>query len=143
MLLALLSVFAIISIMPNHVSVHEELQPYVDDVAVLSEGNLKGFTHIGLSDFVEDGVLGYCFKPKTKALRYISINKKLWKDLLYHDRIMLIAHEISHCLRDAEHVDGYRGFCPINFMNSYDGGSWCNKELFDMYVEQMKVVGKE
>lgn len=111
--------------------------PYINTVKKLSNGNLsaKGL-HIHYTNF-RPKALGTCFTWRNEIL----INKKHWQKMTHYDRILLMAHEITHCQKGIKHLNGltYWG-CAKHYMHWQDTGNWCNRIRFKEYVKQMQEI---
>ena len=79
----------------------KDIEPYVEDVYKISEGNLDGKSLDYNFYFLDNQELGFCFE----ALGRVGINRKYWYKLSEKDKILLIAHEIAHCVKSADHVE--------------------------------------
>lgn len=112
----------------------KDIEPYVEDVYKISEGNLDGKSLDYNFYFLDNQELGFCFE----ALGRVGINRKYWYKLSEKDKILLIAHEIAHCVKSADHVDTKEGICYTNFMSSYSTTDECTNKYYEQYVEQMK-----
>lgn len=137
MLLAILISIIIYNTAPKNRGIDNSLMPYVEDVYILSKGNLNGKKlHINF-DKTEPNVLGSCYIFKKE----IVINKNKWKNLDYNSKILLMAHEIAHCAKDIEHIKGVDSYgCAEHFMYYSDTGYWCNRANFNKYIEQMRKI---
>lgn len=114
-----------------------DFRPYINAVKKLSKGNLsaKGL-HIHYTNF-RPKALGTCFTWRNEIL----INKKHWQKMTHYDRILLMAHEITHCQKGIKHLNGltYWG-CAKHYMHWQDTGMWCNRIRFKEYVKQMQEI---
>lgn len=121
--------------MPRFSEVDPKLQTYVDSVKYYTNGKLGNFTRIGFDKNLTDPVLGNC--RSTLFFNDVGINKKLWTTLSFHEKIVLLAHELLHCEKDVDHKPGYDKIgCPIHIMNPSSGGAYCSKANFDRYMDQ-------
>ena len=133
--------FILISILvagPDHYTTDKEFVPYIEDVKILSEGNL-GVRNIKIGFGTgSKKLLGYC----ALAWREITVNKSNWKKLDHRSRILLIAHELAHCSgKSIEHINGLDQIgCTEHFMHKSSMGKWCNLVNYKKYIEQMKVI---
>lgn len=74
----------------------------------------------------ESSVLGTCYYG---FFRYITVNKKNWKELNYLQKKMVIYHELGHCVLDRDHeednifplveVEKFTDQCPKSIMVRY------------------------
>lgn len=116
---------------------HPDFRPYIKEIKKLSKGNLsaKGL-HIHYTNF-RPKALGTCYSWRNEIL----INKKHWQNMTEYDKILLLAHEITHCQKGIKHIDGltYWG-CARHYMYFKDTGKWCNRNRFKHYVKQMQEI---
>lgn len=124
--------------LPRFTDVDPKLEPYRQEVLFLTEGKLGHFTKIGFDKNIGENTLGNC----RRALfgNDIGINPRLWRTISHQEKIVILAHELLHCEKDVDHVEGYGmdGFCPKHIMHPQSGGYWCIKSYFDEYMEQAK-----
>lgn len=122
---------------PTKKGIDQNLIVYLEKVQSLSQGNLKyeGLS-INFTD-LEKGTQGTCYFWRKEIL----IDRKVFKRLDFYGRILLLAHEITHCQKKIDHINGldYWG-CAAHYMHFSDSGKWCNKYKFKTYVEQMKRI---
>jgi hypothetical protein len=114
----------------------QRLLPYINQVYLLSKGNLDG-RNVNIN-FVSDksNVLGTCYWWRNE----ITISEYHWKRLDYYGKISLIAHELGHCKKQLEHINGTKWGCAEHFMHYKETGFWCNRKYFVKYLKQMKDV---
>lgn len=121
---------------PKFHGVDPELKPYFEEVAELSNGNLDGITRAGFGE-KESKVLGRCWNTWGE----ISINKKNWTNLDHRGKILLIAHEVAHCIKGCKHVNWVDEMgCGKHFMHYQSKGKWCDNVNWKEYLEQMRTI---
>lgn len=121
---------------PKFHGVDPELQPYFEEVAELSNGNLDGISRAGFNDD-SPKVLGRCWPIWSE----ISINKKRWTNLDHRGRILLIAHEVAHCRCGTNHINRVDVWgCGEHFMHHQSSGRWCDEINWEKYLEQMRTI---
>lgn len=132
-----LVLISFVSVLPSKHGVDLELKDYAKEVKRLSNGNLnaKGL-HINFTDKYPKE-LGSCYFWRSEIL----INFKHWQKMNYYDKIALMAHEIAHCQKDLDHINGLDNWgCAKHFMHYAGTGKWCNRIRFKRYVKQMQEI---
>jgi hypothetical protein len=122
---------------PEQRGIDPGLVTYLDHVVDLSDGNLQyKDLHIHYKDLPKS-VAGRCY-PLRKE---IFIDKKFFKRTGYYGKILLLAHEISHCHKYSNHITGLDKWgCSLHYMDTKFRGRWCDRINFKRYVEQMKRI---
>lgn len=68
--------------------------------------------------------------------KWITINEKWFKSHSDEDKLVLVLHELGHCVLNKPHVDGYmRDGCALSIMNTYHIGSYCFLLHEEFYLE--------
>lgn len=137
LMLVLLLLAILIPRIPSKTGVDKRLKPYLDEVVILSKGNLdyKGL-HINFDNLNKE-TIGVCYYNRKEIL----IDLNYFKRANEKGKILLLAHEIAHCKKKIEHINGVNGWgCGKHFMHSYDGGNWCNEYMFKEYTKQMESI---
>lgn len=99
---------------PNVVST--ELTPFYD--SFLQEAELRGIKlntenlQVLMVDQLEKEYIGVC-RVSNKG-QSVEILRSFWEKAVYNDKLMLMYHELGHCLCELDHVDNY-----TNIMNTY------------------------
>lgn len=122
---------------PTKIGIDSTIEPYLKDVRKFSNNNLnyRGL-HVNYSN-LKSNTLGTCFFYRKEIL----INKNKFSTMNYYDKILLLAHEITHCQKKKGHINKLdKKGCPAHFMHYSDFGSWCNRVNFKKYVKQMKRI---
>ena len=133
-----ISLFILLSAMPSKKGIDPEFNIYLDAVEEFSNGNLKRIPNINFGR-LESGTLGAC--NSNILYEEILINKNHWTYSSYHDRVILLAHELTHCYKKVMHVNGLMSDgCAYSYMNSHDEGSNCNKRHFKRYINEMQEI---
>lgn len=136
MILAIAIMTLLITITPRFNTVDANLKPYFKEVSLLSNGNLDGITKAG---FVKDDpeVLARCYTGSKE----VRVNNRNWKKLNHKGKILLIAHEVAHCVCGTPHItDRDYMNCGRHFMDESDTGNDCNDFYYDLYIQQMKTL---
>jgi hypothetical protein len=122
---------------PSKTGINPVFIPYLEKIKIISKGNLEyRGVHINFSKLSKYNI-GICYYKRNEIL----IDKKYFKKADENSRILLLAHELAHCKKKIGHIDGVNKWgCGKHFMNSYDGGIWCNDYMFDKYVKQMETI---
>jgi hypothetical protein len=132
----------------HHKKSNEELLHYVDLIQALNtELSLPADGRIGFKKnlesflFSEQRILGSCNYVLPTMEVEIDISRSLWKSLSYYEKVLLVAHELRHCVcPDFGHkkVTPLFGGCPGHYMNAYSPGFACSKHYFNVYLQQIK-----
>jgi hypothetical protein len=125
----------------------EELIHYVDLVKLVSKDLMLPETgRIGFKNNIthilelERGILGTCNFVIPSMEIDIDIDKNLWKMLTYYEKLLLVAHELRHCVCvDIGHpkTETFDDGCPKHYMNAYSPGIYCSREHFNHYIQQI------
>lgn len=127
-----------------HEESNAELLYYADLVADISGNKMRidpDYGRIGFRDSMSyrgKGVAGFC--AWVLPLSYdIDISKETWVRSTYENKVLLVAHEMYHCVcknivhDDREDIYG----CPESYFHPSMPPVYCAKEHFDKYLQQV------
>lgn len=136
-LLVTLFAFNVILFTPEPAYVPEELTHYVNEVYRLSGENLDG-RNLNYRFIRNQGaVLGSC----NLALGAVEIGRDSWDYMTERERIILIAHEVTHCVKYMDHIIlDFSNGCRGHYMDEYMTSKHCIYRDFYKYVKQMREI---
>jgi len=113
------------------------INKYVDEVVILSRGNLRGKTPIMLTK-LEDPKIATCHFT---AIRYIKVDPKAFFSYSEKERTLIIAHELMHCECGIGHKEKLlKDLCPSSIMYPSTTFPSCTKKHWKRYVKELREV---
>ena len=92
-------------------SIDPQLKPYYNEYLLLAklycnekDLNIPRRISIQLSDWMEEGTLGFCIQYPTMSY-FIRIQETYWNKANEAQRYQVIVHELSHCVMREGHSD--------------------------------------
>lgn len=121
-----------------------ELVYYANIVAAESNGKMRldpQYSRIGFRDsmsYLGKSVAGFC--AWVLPLSYdIDISRETWLRSSYENKVLLVAHEMYHCVcKNIIHDDREDNYgCPESYFHSSMPPSQCAKDNFNKYLKQV------
>jgi hypothetical protein len=135
--LGVLFIFAILINIPPTFEIDPKVKKYVDEVVILSRGNLRGKTPIMLTK-LEDPKIATCHFT---AIRYIKVDPKAFFSYSEKERTLIIAHELMHCECGIGHKEKLlKDLCPSSIMYPSTTFPSCTKKHWKRYVKELREV---
>jgi hypothetical protein len=110
---------------------HEDMWPYINYFEELT----KQYVFIPVNYGDTGNYLGVC---RVKGLyRWVIINKFFFDTMSEESRLVLILHELGHCVLNKKHDDRLLSDgCAYSIMNTYHIGSYCYNLHTDHYLKE-------
>lgn len=117
-----------------------EIKEYVQKIYEISENNLDG-RHLEMRFKTyedKDLTIGQCFPFKG----IIHINRERWKTMSEKNRIVLVVHEVTHCVKFELHLGDYDTslLCPRHYMYKTAPSQHCFPFYYKEYIKQMRSI---
>lgn len=117
------------------------IKPYVDKIRSLSTGFMKFDINVGfgISNKKASTVIGTCTLSLIPLKYEIDINPLYWKIATEREKLLLIAHEMRHCLckefihNNEKLSDG----CYKSYMSKYTANKQCIKKHYKKYLSEI------
>lgn len=101
----------------DHIGIDPELQVYVDDYVDRAKARGFEFKHsitVGFKTINEGAVIGLC--TYNKQWREVDIDVPFWESARFKSRMVLVFHELTHCLCSRGHDYGEGKEYPNSFV---------------------------
>lgn len=129
-----------VRMLKDHRGIDREFSVYVGYVMALSEGSMyENDVTIGFKDHDYmnpngESVIGRCHP----FIKEVDINRLYWNVASHEEKLILIAHELNHCVCFGSHVtykleDG----CP-SYMDAKQPSEKCMKNNFKKYLDEIR-----
>ena len=117
-----------------------ELAEYVGLVMTLSKGDLyDDDITIGFKNHFDlNGSTGMTIGRCTFHIQEIDINKQFWIIATHIEKLILVAHELNHCVCFKDHITKeFEDGCP-SYMGSTHPSQKCLDDNFNNYINEIR-----
>ena len=125
----------------KHVRTHPEIKPYMDRVYKISGGKISNKIKAGLyiSPKKNKNVIGSCTLSIFPLEYEIDISPLYWAVANDKERLLLIAHEMRHCVcKEFVHYDDkFQDGCHKSYMSAVTESDKCVNDHFDDYLTEI------